>query len=522
MSSRYTPWLTRFGVVALGLGLLAWTLLLPRLGWVDRLWSWPPLPDRSTAGQIHAAFAIDTAPVLVYAVLLGCAFWAVRRQFSHLAAALILGSMLSFGAAITLGEVMGRARPHSEWDYLITRIGNSYPSPHLVAITAAAVLLLTFVRVSRRSWGGVAMMTFLMPVLVLAVSVNRLALGANYLTDVIGGILLGGLTATSALAICGVHVPIGRATSTEKLAAIIYNPIKVVDFSVLKDLVERRFSEAGWEPPIWLPTSPKDPGRGMAKEACRAEPDLILIAGGDGTVRVVCGELSGCEIPVAILPSGTGNLLARNIGIPLDINSAIDVAMGEHRSPIDVLQVDVPDKPTDYAMVMCGIGTDAAVINDTNESLKRQIGFVAYVLAALNHIKTTPVTTHITIDDKEPIVREASITMVCNVGSLYPGLTILPQAVASDGLLDVLIASPQNQAELTQLAAAVLSNSKPPSTLDQTTGKSVVIEVAQEQLYELDGDIGGKTKRIEFQIIPGAIQLQVPTSAALQPPAGSE
>lgn len=507
--SRFTAaWTLGFGAAW-----LVWTLLLPLVSGVDAWWHRPPLASDTPLAEIAIAVAVLTTPALVYPALLAVAFWASRRQLNSLAAALLLAVALSFGAAQVVKEAVARPRPPSPWDHLLTSHGLSYPSGHVTAMTTAAVMVIVLARVARRSRGAILAARVLGPLLVVVVALDRMLLGVHHVSDVVGGLLLGGFAASAACLICGVHLPARsapRRRAARGRAAVVYNPTKIVDLNVFRDLVRRRLAEAGWEPPIWLPTAATDPGRAMARAALESEVDLVLVAGGDGTVRVVAGELAGSGTRAALIPSGTGNLLARNLGIPLDMGRALDVALAGRDGAIDVLRVRVPGRDPDHAVVMCGVGADAAVLNDTDENLKRQIGIGAYVVAALGHIRTRPVRTTVTIDDGEPLVRDSSLTMVCNVSDLQAGLRLAPGASAMDGILDVLVASPSGQTELAQLVAAVLSQSATPDTLELRTGRRVRIGLATEQLYQLDGDVEGTAGELDFEVLPGALRLRLP------------
>lgn len=496
---------------AFAVGFVVWTLLLPTLDGLDALWPWEPPQQEHWLGQIGSAIAIVTTQSVVHVALLVIAFWAARRQLTGLAAALVLCVALTFGAAALARELIARERPGSPWDFLITQQGWSYPSSHLAAVMAGAIMVVVVVTVARRSPVTVLAARIGGAVLVAVVAADRLLMGAHHVSDVAGGILLGGLTASLACLVSDVHVPRGTAADGEgRRAAIVYNPTKVIDQTIFKDLVERRLAERGWEPPVWLSTTVDDAGRTMAEEALRGEPDLIMVAGGDGTVRVVCGALAGTDGTLAILPSGTGNLLAGNMGIPTDLDRALGIALDGRTGEIDVMCVRTPGRDDDHAVVMCGVGADAAVLNDTDEDLKRQIGVAAYVAAALNHIKVNPVSTKVTIDDGEPILAEASLTMVCNVSDLQAGLTLVPEASANDGILDVLVATPKTRMELTQLASAVITGGREPETLTRATARKVIIELDSEQLYELDGDVIGKADRLDFEVLPGALSLRLP------------
>lgn len=503
-----------FNVVAtavLFVAFVAWSVFLPTS--LDGLWQVPAPPAQHWVGQIGAAIALVGLPAVVYPCLLVAGWWASRRQLISVSAALVLAAALGFGSAELLKALFDRARPDSPWGFLISHQGPAYPAPHMVAITTAAVMFATLATVARRRRGTIRAWQVAGAALVLLFGANLLMMRAHSITDVVGGILLGALVASAANLVCGVNaVRVVRATDGGGgRAAVIYNPTKVLDQTVFKGLIERRLAEDGWEPPIWLSTTIDDPGKGMARQALEADVDLVLVAGGDGTVRVVCGALANSGATLAIVPSGTGNLLAGNMKIPFDAERALDVALRGRTTAIDVLRVSVPGQEVNHAVVMCGVGADAAVLNDTNEELKNQIGVAAYIIAGLNHVKARPFHAVVTIDDDETLERDASLVMVGNVRDLQAGLTLMPEASASDGLLDILIASPKSQVELGQMVSAVLAQSREPSTMDRRTGERVHIQLGDDELYELDGDVIGTTTELSFEVLPAALNIRVPS-----------
>jgi diacylglycerol kinase family enzyme len=113
-------------------------------------------------------------------------------------------------------------------------------------------------------------------------------------------------------------------SAPSRRCAVIYNPTKVSDQFRL--LVTNRLERDGWADTLWLETSADDPGRGMTKEAVAAQVDLVIGAGGDGTVRVVADGLAGSGIPMGLVPAGTANLLARNLDLPLE-DAAVEIAL---------------------------------------------------------------------------------------------------------------------------------------------------------------------------------------------------
>ena len=140
----------------------------------------------------------------------------------------------------------------------------------------------------------------------------------------------------------------------------------------------------------------------MAEQAAVSGADLVMVCGGDGTVREVCAELAGTGIPVGIIPAGTGNLLARNLDIPLYLRSAIDVALNGQDRAIDLVKVGGDNIEDTHFMVMAGMGFDAAIMEGVNEDIKKKIGWVAYVVSGLKSLMFPAIKVEIQIDDEEP------------------------------------------------------------------------------------------------------------------------
>ena len=129
--------------------------------------------------------------------------------------------------------------------------------------------------------------------------------------------------------------------SERRRAALVYNPVKV-ELDALKAAVSRAEEAAGWDETLWLETSVEDPGAGQTREAIEAGVDMVIAAGGDGTVRVVAEALHGSGISLGLLPSGTGNLLARNLDLTLDdIDNALTVAFSGTDRAIDIGMIDI-------------------------------------------------------------------------------------------------------------------------------------------------------------------------------------
>src|SRR5258705_8171559 len=211
-------------------------------------------------------------------------------------------------------------------------------------------------------------------------------------------------------------------------AAVIINPA-TADVVALRKTMEETLTAAGWSTPMWLETTPEDPGAGMAEAALAAGVQLVAICGGDGTIMACLGTLAGKDVPVALLPLGTGNLLARNLGVPIELADALAVAVRGEDRRIDLGRVG--DQPFS---VMAGIGFDAAMMADASGGMKKFSGWPAYVVSGLRHLRDPVMRVQLRIDDNPPMRRPARTVLVGNVGRLQGGPQLLPDAAADHGL----------------------------------------------------------------------------------------
>src|ERR1700689_5235911 len=196
-------------------------------------------------------------------------------------------------------------------------------------------------------------------------------------------------------------------------AAVVVNPTKLDDYEAFRKSVVRAMDDRGWGEPLWQETTPEDPGRGQAEKAVSAAVDLLIACGGNGTVTACAEGLAGTGVPLAVIPLGTGNLLARNINLPMGLDDALEVALTGEQQPIDAGRVNGK-----LFVVMAGLGLDARMLDGTSEPLKKRLGWFAYALTAVRHLSDRPMRLTVSADGGPRRRLRASAVIIGNVGWL--------------------------------------------------------------------------------------------------------
>ena len=258
---------------------------------------------------------------------------------------------------------------------------------------------------------------------------------------------------------------------------------------------------------LWLETTKEDPGQGQTAKALAEGVDLVIAQGGDGTVMACVTGLAETEVPLAVLPGGTGNLLATNFDIPADLEEAVEIALDGDRVRLDVAALD-----DDRFVVMGGIGFDAAMLRDADPKLKEHLGAVAYVLSAFKQLRRRATRFRLGLDDRPPVERTGQGILVGNLGRLQGGLPVMPDARPDDGLLDVAVLQTRTLLDWLALAARVLlrRRRKDPQ-LELFTARRVEIGCDRPQPVERDGDpLDTPRDHLVIEIVPRALTLCVP------------
>ncbi|TFC81329.1 diacylglycerol kinase [Cryobacterium cheniae] len=329
------------------------------------------------------------------------------------------------------------------------------------------------------------------------------------------------------------HDDLTDDTTAPKLAAVVYNPVKV-DIDDLRGAVEAEQTAAGWPETLWFETSAEDPGQGQARQALEAGASVIIVAGGDGTVRAVAEVVHGTDCAVALLPSGTGNLLARNLQLPLDDAAlSLHTAFAGQDRAIDVCLIDIEraDRTIDRHtyLVMAGLGLDAKMLANTDDALKAKAGWLAYVKALVAVGKDDSELRFRYRLNKQPEQSlRAHTIMVGNCGSLPASIELIPDAALDDGLFDVVVLKPEGFGGWLQIMTkviwenGVLSRTKfgrklrtgEVDALNYATGTELVLRLHGPEEIELDGDGFGTAVALKTWVEAGSLTVRVPSDAA--------
>jgi diacylglycerol kinase family enzyme len=288
-------------------------------------------------------------------------------------------------------------------------------------------------------------------------------------------------------------------------SAVVFNPVKVPDLDLLRRTIEEGLAAAGWPAPAWLETTPEDAGRGQATQAIKDGAELIFACGGDGTVMAVVTALAGTGVALAVLPAGTGNLLAANLGLGTDAATGVQVALEGGRKRIDVGAVE-----DQCFAVMAGMGFDAQMLEGTSEKAKKRIGWLAYVGGAAKYLRDRPMGVIIQLDGGEVMHRRPRTVIVGNVGRLQGGVRLLTEAEPDDGRLDVAILSPRNLAHWAALGWAVVRRKQRVPQMETYSAERIEIRSARPQPRQLDGDLIEPGKTLSVSVRPKALLLCVP------------
>jgi diacylglycerol kinase (ATP) len=274
---------------------------------------------------------------------------------------------------------------------------------------------------------------------------------------------------------------------------------------------QRLLEVAGWKVDGEVVTRKRELRKATAK-ALKSGVDVVVAVGGDGAVLQVVNVLAETDVALGIIPKGTGNLLAGNLGIPHKLERAVDVIVNGHRRRIDLGRVTIDGKERDFA-VACGVGFDARVMQATGTAEKGRWGKLAYVANAIRegrHVANVP--HEITLDGVKTTT-EAAQVFIANFGRVGGPMQLRRMVRADDGLLDVIIVRasgpiPALLAGWEALRQKDLGESGPGHVL-RAQAREVRVETKPSRLVETDGSVVGKTPLVAT-IRPAALTVIEP------------
>ncbi|WP_188672009.1 diacylglycerol/lipid kinase family protein [Subtercola lobariae] len=315
-------------------------------------------------------------------------------------------------------------------------------------------------------------------------------------------------------------------------AAIVYNPTKV-DAGRLRAQVERIEAEKSWGPSLWAATTLDDAGEGATLRLLEQQPDVVIAAGGDGTVSAVAQALRHQGVPLGILPTGTTNLFARALGLPLGSRkAALRAAFGDTVRSVDAGRVDATLESGETVqrafLVMAGMGVDAQMVVNTSDRGKSTLGWTGYIAAIVGSFRNNErFELTYSLDEVAERPEPAHTIVIGNAGVLPAGIRMIPGARIDDGLLDVVVLRPLGALEWARAvgwfvrtntpylprradARAAATGTAPVSTTSVVHGRAraVTLAAGEAQDFEIDGEYLGRVTAASAWIEPAALRVR--------------
>ncbi|MEL4356778.1 MULTISPECIES: diacylglycerol/lipid kinase family protein [unclassified Luteococcus] len=297
----------------------------------------------------------------------------------------------------------------------------------------------------------------------------------------------------------------------------VLNPVAKQYGRAVRGLLARARDE-GWPDPVILHTTRHDSGGGQAEEALAIGADLVIVGGGDGTVRAVAERVRGTGIELGILPLGTANIFARNLGLsPRRLDDAVDAAARGRAQALDLgvasfRTAGLPGQPSreHLFLVLAGLGHDAETVRGTRLWLKRRIGWLAYFESGAHHLVAPPVRMMIGIDGQTPHARALWSFLVGNAGRIPMGIEVFPEARLDDGKLRTMEARVTHLWHWLPVAVAGARRTARTPVLVHGTARRVHLVPDQPTALQLDGDVFGPVVEVDIRVDPGALLVRRP------------
>lgn len=302
--------------------------------------------------------------------------------------------------------------------------------------------------------------------------------------------------------------------------AVIYNPQKIT-LARVKKLFQNSKAQ-----PEYFATDKSTLGARATKEALAGGAKKIMVAGGDGTLRQVVQQVAGKDVAIGIIPIGTGNVLARNLKLPLTLEGSTKRALEGSAYAIDlgVAKVIRPDGKLEefFFTGIAGVGMDARLMQNTQDDLKKKVGWIAYIEGGIRSLPLKFERFDVSIAGQTRTLKSYSL-LVGNVGWLPGAISMMPDARLDDGQLDLAAIGPRRIWNWIDFFSRITWQNKVVrpialgrkwmeatanvKTLENLSGERIRIRPHSPAPMQLDGDPIGDVVEVDFSIQQKAIKI---------------
>jgi diacylglycerol kinase (ATP) len=272
------------------------------------------------------------------------------------------------------------------------------------------------------------------------------------------------------------------------------------------DALRETLDAAGVTDPLWYEVNKSKKAPKQARKALDAGAELVLIWGGDGMTQRSVDALAGSGVTVGLLPAGTANLLASNLGIPTKLAEAVQIALhGKNRA------LDLGTFEGEHFAVMAGAGFDATLVGGADRKAKARLGRLAYVRSGLSGLRDRTVGAEVTVDDRVWYTGPASCVLFGNVGRITGGVPAFDDADPTDGEMEVGVMTASGALQWARtLGRVAFGRSEKSPYVRMTRGRKIEVKLDSPLPVELDGGARSEVKKFAVRVVPAAITVRVP------------
>lgn len=290
--------------------------------------------------------------------------------------------------------------------------------------------------------------------------------------------------------------------STNHRVLLVVNPISGDrDKTEITEQIKDKLLELGGDLHIYNTTGKRDREQ-LTEVVSNYQPTRILVAGGDGTIKLIAEILENDEIPLGIFPVGSANGLAENLNLPVNNKDLIEVALGDNFIKLDTIEIN-----NELCLHISDVGLNAALIKKYQEGNIR--GKLGYIIQSIPTLIESEFPFHFKIE-KEGLTlhRNAVLLAIANARRYGTGSTINPNGKYDDGLFEVLVFKEFNIPEILNTFRENVELSR--DFVEIFSASEVKIECTKNIPFQIDGEYRGEIKKVEAAISPIKIKIAVP------------